>query len=82
MVKGITKQVIVVHTPEPELFEQAIFILKEDAVQEGITEEMLLREAKKAVRQGSGFLLRFSGLFWALGGAAFTGLLWFLSNAL
>ena len=31
MVKGISKQVIVVHSPEPKLFEQAIFILKEDA---------------------------------------------------
>ncbi len=82
MVKGITKQVIVVHTPEPELFEQAIFILKEDAVREGVTDEMLLREAKKAVRQGSSFTLRFPGLFWALGGAAFTGILWLLSNFL
>ena len=82
MVKGITKQVIVVHTPEPELFEQAIFILKEDALREGVTDEMLLREAKMAVRQGSSFPLRFSGLFWALGGAAFTGLLWLLSNFL
>ena len=27
MVKGISKQVIVVHAPEPQLFEQAIFIL-------------------------------------------------------
>ena len=29
MVKGISKQVIVVDAPEPKLFEQAIFILKE-----------------------------------------------------
>ena len=28
MVKGISKQVIVVHSPDPKLFEQAIFILK------------------------------------------------------
>ena len=31
MVKGISRQVIVVHSPDPKLFEQAIFILKEDA---------------------------------------------------
>ena len=30
MVKGISRQVIVVHSPEPKLFEQAIFILKDD----------------------------------------------------
>ena len=27
MVKGISRQVIVVHSPDPKLFEQAIFIL-------------------------------------------------------
>lgn len=37
MVKGISRQVIVVHSPDPKLFEQAIFILKDNAVGEGIT---------------------------------------------
>ena len=32
MVKGISRQVIVVHSPDPKLFEQAIFILKDGAV--------------------------------------------------
>ena len=42
MVKGISRQVIVVHSPEPKLFEQAIFILKEDALrQEGVTDDLL-----------------------------------------
>ena len=54
MVKGISRQVIVVHSPEPKLFEQAIFILKEDAPEHGITDEALLREAKVAVRRSSG----------------------------
>ena len=31
MVKGISKQVIVVHSPDPKLFEQAIFIVRNDA---------------------------------------------------
>ena len=39
MVKGISRQVIVVHSPDPKLFEQAIFILKDNAVGEGITDE-------------------------------------------
>ena len=34
MVKGISRQVIVVHSPDPKLFEQAIFILKDNAVGE------------------------------------------------
>lgn len=78
MVKGITKQVIVVHSPEPKLFEQAIFILKEDAVGEGITDEMLLKEAKKAIhqRETPKFL---SGPVWACAGAGVTGLVWLLT---
>ena len=32
MVKGISRQVIVVQSPDKKLFDQAIFILKEDAV--------------------------------------------------
>ena len=42
MVKGISRQVIVVHSPDPKLFEQAIFILKDDAIQNGVTDEALL----------------------------------------
>ena len=50
MVKGISRQVIVVHSPDPKLFEQAIFILKDEAVgQEGVTDEALLKEAKKLI---------------------------------
>ena len=48
MVKGISRQVIVVHAPEPAMFEQAIFILKDSAVkQNGVTDDALMKEAKK-----------------------------------
>ena len=81
MVKGITKQVIVVHSPDPKLFEQAIFILKEDAVREGITDEILLKEAKKAINQKA--TPKFSsGPLWACAGAGVTGLVWLLTNFL
>ena len=43
MVKGVSRQVIVVRSPDEKLFEQAIFILKEDAP--GVTDEELLRQA-------------------------------------
>ena len=42
MIKGISKQVIVVHSPDPKLFEQAIFILKEGV--SGISNDALLKE--------------------------------------
>ncbi len=81
MVKGITKQVIVVHAPDPKLFEQAIFILKEDAVGEGITDEILLKEAKKAIHQKETPNIM-SGPAWACMGAGVTGLVWLLTNFL
>lgn len=83
MVKGISRQVIVVSGPDPKLFEQAIFILKEDAVREGITDEQLLKEARAAIRgtervgaQRGRFL---HGAAWAGGGAMLTGLAWLIS---
>ena len=36
MVKGISRQVILVHSPDPKLFEEAIFILKDEAVEKGV----------------------------------------------
>ena len=78
MVKGISKQVIVVQTPDPKLFEQAIFILKADA--EGVTDEALLKEANKAIRGPLGDRkkrkLYLYGPVWACGGAVITGLVW------
>ena len=82
MVKGITKQVIVVHSPDPKLFEQAIFILKEDAVGEGFTDELLLKEAKRAIHQRESLPKVMSGPLWACMGAGVTGLVWLLTNFL
>ena len=82
MVKGISRQVIVVHSPDRKLFEQAIFILNESAVEkEGITDEMLLKEAQQAIRgPGTGKRKRrVSGPVWACGGAAVTGIVWLLT---
>ena len=81
MVKGISKQVIVVNSPDPDLFEQAIFILNESAMgREGITEELLLQEAKRLIGTGRNkkrdFLL--SATVWASAGAFATGLVWML----
>lgn len=80
MVKGVSRQVIVVHSPDPKLFEQAIFILKEDAALNGITDEALLKEAQHAVHAGAMPIKKQTfylyGTFWAGIGALFTGLVW------
>ena len=81
MVKGISRQVILVRPSEPKLFEQAIFILRSDLPTEGISDEMLLKEANLAAADKRRDLLRF-GPLWACGGAACTGLVWLLMSLL
>ena len=82
MVKGISRQVIVVDAPEPKLFDQAIFILKDDALGEGVTDDALLKEAQQVIR-GSGKRKKrhayVYGAFWALLGASVTGIAWAVS---
>ncbi len=82
MVKGISRQVIVVHAPEPKMFEQAIFILKDDAVNgEGVTETALLQEAKKLISGPSRKRSKRPGIpgpVWAFAGALATGMVWML----
>lgn len=80
MVKGVSRQVIVVHSPDPKLFDQAIFILKDEAVGKGITDEALLKEAQQAIHTPEKKrYLRYYGPVWACGGAAVTGLVWLLT---
>ncbi len=78
MVKGISRQVIVLQSPETKMFEQAIFILKDGAP--AVTDDQLLKEATRLVSNASAkrpSLLH--GSVWACGGAAITGLAWLLS---
>lgn len=86
MVKGISRQVIVVHAPDPKMFEQAIFILKDGAVgAEGITDEALLKEADRLLRSGNASAGKRHSLYgpvWACGGAVLTGLVWLVSALL
>ena len=80
MVKGVSRQVIVVHSPDPKLFDQAIFILKNEAVEQGITEEALLKEAQQVIRgPQSKRKLYLYGPAWACGGALVTGIAWLLT---
>ena len=59
VVKGVSRQVIVVKEPDPRFFEQAIFILKEDAFGQGVTAEQVLQEAR---RVADGYVRKNTGL--------------------
>ena len=76
MVKGISRQVILVHSPETDLFEQAIFILKENA--DSVTDEMLLKEAKRIMNRPKKERIP-NGPVWACAGAALTGIIWLIT---
>ena len=78
MVKGISRQVIVIDAPEPKLFEQAIFILKDDM--EHVTDEVLLKEAQQIIqsrdKSGRKRHIWLYGAFWAAAGALATAAAW------
>lgn len=83
MVKGISRQVIVVQSPDPKLFEQAIFILRDG--QQGVSDDMLLREANRMISRHyvkNGKRVVAFGPVWAAAGAVLTGLIWLVSALL
>lgn len=86
MIKGITKRVIVVKTPDPKIFEEAIFIVRDEVSQTGHSAEAFLREAQ---RIANGYIgnnnknpRRFPAIAYASAGAALTGLAWLLTALL
>ena len=54
MVKGISRRVVVVDSPDQRYFEQAIFIVRNDAAGEGVTAQALVEEAKRVARNYAG----------------------------
>ena len=51
MVKGTSRRVIVVESPDPEFFEQAIFIVRNDVYErKGVTAQQVLGEACRIAR--------------------------------
>ena len=87
MVKGISRRVIVVDSPDPHIFEQAIFIVRNDAATGGgVTSQQLVDQAVRIARNyvrthgGTVPTRRFSApMLWAaLLGASAIGLVWLL----
>lgn len=88
MVKGTSKRVIVVKSPDPRIFEEAIFVIREDfAGQAGVSADDVLKEAQQAASSFIGtfkagrtrripFYYRLPAPFVAAVGAAATGITW------
>lgn len=86
MVKGISRRVVVVDSPDQRFFEQAIFIVRNSAAGEGVTSRELVEEARRVARDytgGSGSFSRtwreISPMVYTLMGAAFIGLTWLIA---
>ena len=84
MVKGITRQVVLVKSPDPKLFEEAIFIVKEETLQrDGVSTEQIMKEARRAAdgylhneKKWNGRLSTLPGPVWGLLGAVLASLGW------
>ena len=88
MVKGISRRVVVVDSPDQRYFEQAIFIVRNDAAGEGVTAQALVEEARRVARNyAGGDHGRFSRAWreltpavYSLIGAGGIGLMWMLAS--
>ena len=87
MVKGTSRRVIVVDSPDTELFEQAIFIVRNDAMnRNGVTAQRLVDEACRVARtcgrtatcSKRSFFRRGSPALWGCIGAGGIALAWLL----
>ena len=89
MVKGISRRVVVVDSPDQRFFEQAIFIVRNDAAGEGVTSRELVEEARRVARNYAAGGSRFGRtwrtlhpLVYALMGAGTIGLAWLIAALL
>jgi hypothetical protein len=86
MVKGLSRRVVVVRFPDAKVFEQAIFIIREDAPHTGVSAGDVLQEAIQVAdnyvsprRRGRAPFAPYIAALWATGGAAVTGLAWLIA---
>lgn len=89
MVKGVSRRVIVVDSPDPQLFEQAIFIVRNEAfAREGVTSDQVVSEACRVAKgytaavAGRRRFTDLSGWLYAILGGGAMGLLWLLVSLL
>lgn len=84
MVKGIARRVVMIKSPDPKIFDEAIFIVRDEAARRpGVTTEELMREARDVaesfVRKRRGARPSLPWWVWTAIGAGAVGLTWLLS---
>ena len=85
MVKGTNRRVVVVKSPDPRIFEEAIFVVREDLFHRDSSADKVLLEARQAannyLRKTTGLrrrrlLERLPATLYAAMGAAAAGIAW------
>lgn len=81
-VKGTNRQVVVVQSPDPEIFTEAIFVLRDDWSRNNSAEQVI-EEARRAAgaylgggRTTRRYTRRVRGVIWAAAAAVTAGLAW------
>ena len=88
VIKGVSRRVIVVKSPDRRFFEEAIFIVREGAVgSSGVTAEQVVEEARRVadeyVRKGKNkWYYRIPAPGYMAVGAALSSVLWWLGGLL
>ena len=87
MVKGISRRAIVVKSPDPKVFEEAIFVIREDYFyQDGTSFDIIIKEAQEVADKymknltvnSNRILNRIPVPILAIFGATVTGILWII----
>ena len=85
MVRGTNRRVVVVRSPDPQIFEEAIFVIRDDLFRRERSADKVLREAKAAandyLRKTTGpgrrrWFARIPASLYAGLGAAAAGIAW------
>ncbi len=85
MVKGLSRKVVMVHFPGPGVFEQALFVVREDAAtNQGVSAEDVVSEACRIAHNHTPRFLKkkirpFPPLFYFLAGSGSVGIAWCLT---
>lgn len=89
MVKGVSRRVIVIRSPDKKVFEEAIFIVREDSYNEkSVTGEMIVKEAQAIAGQyirenlKKRRLPKMPPIFYSAVGAILTGVIWIATTLL
>ena len=89
MVKGVSRRVIVIKSANLHLFDEAIFIVKEDALRDGgVTGDEIIKQAQEVadnyvrLHLHRRWLSKIPSPAFAALGAAFTALIWLLTQVI